>query len=489
MPNQFEIKGPSGSGGVRSNRSDDVASQVSLPQVHPSLAAFLELAPDPVVLTDRGGLIIRINKLAEEMFGYSPDELLGKPVESLVPGRSRASHALARQQFLDSPQVRPMGALEPLVALRKDGTELPVEISLSPFASADGTLVVSVVRDLTERLGAEAKFRGFLESAPDAVVVVDLDGRIAIVNTLTEQMFGYGREELVGLPVEALVPERFRQAHVHDRSGYSREPRTRPMGAGQELWGRRKDGSEFPVEISLSPIKTERGTMVTSIIRDITQRRATEDRIKASLREKEVLLKEIHHRVKNNLQITSSLLKLQSAYIQDPQAQEMFADSQNRIRSMALVHEKLYQSSDLSRVNFSEYVESLAALLFRSYGVDTNQIRLSIETDQVYLSIESAVPCGLILNELLSNCLKHAFPEKRAGEIRISVTEHAEDMSLELVVADNGIGLPKGINLDQTETLGLQLVRTLTHQLNGNLDYSGSGWTEFKVCFPINKNP
>ncbi|HWI55574.1 MAG TPA: histidine kinase dimerization/phosphoacceptor domain -containing protein, partial [Bacillota bacterium] len=181
-------------------------------------------------------------------------------------------------------------------------------------------------------------------------------------------------------------------------------------------------------------------------------------------------------------------LKLQSACIQDPRALEMFGDSQNRIRSMALVHEKLYQSSDLSRVNFSDDVESLAALLFRSYGVNASRIRLSIEADQAFLSIETAVPCGLIVNELLSNCLKHAFPEKRSGQIRIRISEAPGGDWLLLAVADNGVGLPPGLDLEQTDTLGLQLVRTLTRQLNGHLELATEGGTEFRVRFPIGKS-
>lgn len=221
---------------------------------------------------------------------------------------------------------------------------------------------------------------------------------------------------------------------------------------------------------------------MTSIIRDITERKRAEEVMQSSLREKEVLLKEIHHRVKNNLQVTSSLLKLQSDCITDSQAREMFLDGHNRIRSMALVHEKLYQSSDLSRINFADYVKSLAALLFRSYAIDVSQISLQVEDNDIFLSVESAVPCGLIVNELLSNCLKHAFPGRRSGNIQVRIGREMEQLLL--VIADDGVGLPDSVRLEGAETLGLQLVRTLAQQLDGAVQVkSNGGGTEFRIGF------
>jgi PAS domain S-box-containing protein len=450
-----------------------------LPEI--AFASFLEHAPDAILVIDTDGQLCHANSLAEELFGYGRGELAGRPFGSLVAPHSLPAITSRCLECLTGPASRV--APQILTGLKKNQQFFALEARFSRLPLGSGVAIIVVARDISDRMRDESMFRGFLESAPDAVVVVNRAGSIVLVNALTERMFGYTRDELLGQPVEALVPERFRRAHVRDREGYSQAPRTRPMGAGQDLLGRRKDGTEFPVEISLSPLETEQGTLVTSIIRDTTERRETETRIKASLREKEVLLKEIHHRVKNNLQVTSSLLKLQSAYIQDRQALEMFSDSQNRIRSMALVHEKLYQSSDLSRVNFSEYVESLAALLFRSFGVDPNQIRLRVEAGKAFLTIETAVPCGLIVNELLSNCLKHAFPEKRAGEIRIRVVEDAASSSLVLAVSDTGVGLPPGLDITRTETLGLQLVRTLTRQIAGRLEVHTNGRTEFSVRF------
>jgi PAS domain S-box-containing protein len=452
-------------------------------QAETKFRVFLESAPDAIVVVDREGIIVMVNNLTEEMFGYSRGEMLNQPIEILVPERYRKMHINHRTEYSGHPKTRPMGIGRALTGLKKDGSEFPIEISLSPLQDEQGILVISIIRDITDRLRTEAKFRGFLEAAPDAVVVIDNGGNIVLVNTLTEKMFGFSRGEMIGNRIEMLVPARYMHSHIKHRDNFFKDPKTRPMGAGQELSGRRKDGSEFPVEISLSPLETEQGVLVISIIRDISERKQAEEQIKISLREKEYLLKEIHHRVKNNLQVTSSLLKLQSGYIEDPRVREMFAEGQYRIRSMALVHEMLYQSNDLSRIDFTEYVQNLGALLFRSFGVDTNQVKFNVRADQVFLSIDKAVPCGLILNELLSNCLKHAFPDKRKGEIRIEIDAHSADR-ISIFVSDNGVGMEGELDLEKRESLGLRLIHRLVSQLEGSIEMVDGRGTIFKISFP-----
>jgi two-component sensor histidine kinase len=216
--------------------------------------------------------------------------------------------------------------------------------------------------------------------------------------------------------------------------------------------------------------------------RNIAERRRAEERLTASLREKEVLLQEIHHRVKNNLQVMASLLHLQSRYITDPDVLAMFKESRNRIRTMALVHEKLYQSSDLSQISFFQYIRSLSNYLFRSYGIDPNRIRLRLDMENVCLSIDTAIPCGLIVNEMLSNSLLHAFPDDREGEICVELRPLNSER-LVLVVRDNGVGFPPATEDSGTGKLGLQLVHTLTDQLAGTLSVNHNHGTEFKVVF------
>ena len=331
---------------------------------------------------------------------------------------------------------------------------------------------------------AEERFRLLLESAPDGIVVVDSTAKIVIVNLQTERLFGYTRQELIGQPVETLVPERFRESHKGDRRAYEADPKLRPMGAGPALTGRRKNGTEFPVEISLSPLVTEQGRLVISIIRDITERRRAEEIIRASLREKEALLKEIHHRVKNNLQVTSSLLRLQATAIEDPDARKMFEETENRIRSMALVHEKLYQSPNLSRIDFADYVRSLGELLLRASAITPGNVTLRVNGPEIFLSIEAAVPCGLIVNELLSNALEHAFPHDGRGHIDVQLHERPDGW-IAFSVRDDGVGMPESFDWSHTETLGLRLVQGLVQQIDGKmrLEPRRSG-AELTITFP-----
>jgi PAS domain S-box-containing protein len=234
---------------------------------------LVEAAPDAIVGVDTEGRITLVNSQAECLFGYRRDDLLGKRVETLVPDAIRTVHPEHRARYMVNPMVRPMGAGLKLAGRRRDGSEFPAEISLSSLETEDGLMISAAIRDVTDRQRAEAKFRGLLEAAPDAIVGVNTEGRISLVNTQAEQLFGYQREELLGQRVEVLVPEAVRDMHPQHRSQYFAHPSSRPMGAGLELAGRRKDGTEFPAEISLSSLETEEGLLVSAAIRDVTDRK------------------------------------------------------------------------------------------------------------------------------------------------------------------------------------------------------------------------
>jgi two-component system, sensor histidine kinase PdtaS len=331
---------------------------------------------------------------------------------------------------------------------------------------------------------SEERFRHVVESAPNAMVMINRAGVIEMVNAQAERVFGYARAELLGQSVEMLVPERFRGRHPGMRGSFFADPRSRPMGAGRDLYALRKDGSEFPVEIGLNPIETDEGTMVLSAIVDISDRKQKEERIVQALKEKDVLLGEIHHRVKNNLQIVYSLLDLQLARISDPLVLDLLRDSQNRIRSMALIHQTLYQSKDFARVDINNFLESLVPSLMTSYGVQPDRIAVYVDALGVLLPINVAIPCGLVVNELISNALKHAFPRGQSGEITVLLRNEPGEQVI-LSVSDNGVGIPDDLDIAETATLGLQLVRLLADQLGADVTIQRSNPTRFELRSPI----
>jgi two-component sensor histidine kinase len=269
-----------------------------------------------------------------------------------------------------------------------------------------------------------------------------------------------------------------------------------PILQGEHLWGllcayhcsEPRCWRHFEVDLlkqlaTHMAIAIQQSELYQQVQSELESRKRAEEQIKVSLKEKEILLKEVHHRVKNNLQIISSLLRLQSDYIKDEKALASFKDSQSRIRSMALIHEKLYQSKDLYRIDFGEYIRDLVANLLRSYTASSQAITLRINALDIWLTIDTAIPCGLIINELISNTLKHAFPETNS-ENRIEIDIHSSrDNKFTLSVSDNGVGFPQDLDFQDTESLGLQLVCTFIEQLEGTIELDHSRGTTFIMTF------
>lgn len=438
-------------------------------------AGIVRLSEDAIISIDDEQRITLFNASAERIFGYRAEEVLGKRLDILIPERYHQAHFEHVSRFRSAADtVRPMNERGEIHGIRKDGTEFPAQASILKFVVDNETILTVRMRDMTDVVRAagalrksEAAFGALLETVAHGVVGVDQSGVIRLVNAKAEQMFGYTREELLGRSLEMLLPERFRGIHTVHRRNYLEQPRSRSMGLGLDLSARRKDGTEFPAEISLSHVNVEDSTMVLSLITDITERKRVEESIRRSLAEKDVLLREVHHRVKNNLQVISSLLSLRAGMSKDPLSRQILQDSRDRVNAMALIHDRLFQAEDLSAIDFARYIDSLAQALLHSYAADRRGIRIRTNIT-VAPGIDQAVPCGLIVNELLSNALKHAYPDGSSGEIRLDMTQVGEWCTLR--VADDGVGLTNINDNDGSETLGLKLVEALAAQLGATMN-------------------
>ena len=418
---------------------------------------LLEAAPDGMVIVDHEGTIIMVNAQMETLFGYNREEVIGRRVEMLVPTRFKDVHPFHRGQYGKNPRLRPMGADLELFALRKDGIEFPVEISLSPMETEDDNLIIAAIRDITERKRAEEKFRGLLESAPDAMVVVDQQGVIQFVNSQTEKLFGYDRVQLVGEPVEVLVPKRFRKKHAKHRDGYYGEHPTRPMGVGLDLFGMRKNGTEFPVEISLSPLETEEGLLVSAAIRDVTQRKRMEEDVQklnedlkqraAQLEAANKELEAFSYSVSHDLRAPLRSIDGFSHVVLEDYGDQLPADARGyleRVRAaaqrMAVLIDDLLNLSRVTRtavqpkfINLSKMAEEIVHEL-REAQPD-REVDFSLTPD---LMVEADPHLmHIVLENLLSNAWKFTSKQEQPA-IEFGQKDHVKERTF--YVRDNGVG-------------------------------------------------
>jgi len=427
------------------------------------------------------GYVAECNPSLARLFGFErTSDLIGTSFQSLL-NASNARNLETIRRFVDS-GYRLSNWEDMLPA--EDGTSRYVLHNIVGTIE-NGALVRAwgSLSDITERKGVERELRLLahtITSTRDCVSITDLNDKILFVNDAFLTTYGFSEEELLGSEISKVRPD----SQVMGELAAIRD-KTLTDGWYGELINRRADGTLFPVELWTSVVRNDENEPVAmvGVARDITARRIAEEELRASLREKEVLLKEIHHRVKNNLQVISSLLSLQSEYLKDEEMVKVFKESQNRVKSMALIHEKLYQSRNLAEIDFGDYLRELTTQLFRSYGIGAHGVHLNVNASRVLLAVDHAIPCGIIVNELVTNALKYAFPEGRGGRIDIDLHQVSDDR-VRLAVRDNGVGFPAQIDFETSDSLGLTLVRMLADQVQGEMSMQQRGpGAEFIMTF------
>lgn len=446
-------------------------------------ATIIEAIGDGISVQDTSFRVLLQNRLHREMVG----EHAGEYCYRAYQGRERVCDGChLAVAFRD-------GKLHKAEQTRAVGGEVRhYEITASPLKDSSGKVVAGIeaVRDITDRKRADAELRRSQQllkktfaSLRDAVFILTAkEFEIIDCNAAAMRIFGYARQEMLGRTTDFL--------HVDEAS--LREFRDLLRGALAQKGHlflpdfrmRRSDGETFDTEHSVVPLDDDGGGQIgwISVVGDITERKRAEEKIRASLKEKEVLLQELYHRTKNNMQVISSLMDLQAASAGGGPILKAFRDTQSRIQAMSLVYEKLYQSANLSDVSAGDYIEDLARALLRSHGRGAPEISLALDIENVPLPLDTLTPCGLIVNELMTNSLKYAFPGGR-GEIRIGLRAGGGD-EITLDFSDDGVGLPKGFDPREARSLGLRLVRNLaTRQLGGKLEVSRDGGTRFVMRF------
>lgn len=375
---------------------------------------------------------------------------------------------------------------------------IDIDFMLAPLYDEYGELLYLIPSgiEITDRkksqqrlADSELRFRRVFDSAADGLISVNGEGMITLANARAQDMFGYSQDEMVGQPIELLVPADKMHSHQDYRLQYLKSPQTRPMAKLQQLWAQRKDGSRFPAEVGLTYLKDDPVVSVLATVTDVTMAREVQQNLQTSVEEKTnllaertALLNEVHHRVKNNLQVISSLLNLQARKA-TPETTQALTISQLRVRTMALTHQLLYEHKNFSSIPLGTYVIQLCQLLSNSI-LNNARIRFEFnELDQdLLLSLDRTIPCGLLVNEIITNSLKHAFPADSDGIISVSA-RRLSDENCELCIADDGIGLPEHVGPGEGGSMGMQLMLAFMSQLNASYELSRHRGTSYKFCF------
>ena len=484
------IKGRAGDLGISLAMIEDITkrkmAEEALRESEEKYRLIVEHMQDGVYTMDTNTNITFVSPSLAKRSGIPLEKYLKMNILDIVQPEH---HEVAKKTF---EKTMAGEATEPYIIKYKSSSNTirTIEVATTPIFSSEGKVIgaLGISRDLTERLlmeealrESEEKYRNLAEQSPN-MIFINKRGRVVFANKKCEELMGYTRDEFYApsFDFRNITAPEFRdvvmRAYQKHQAGQDVEPYEYAIIA--------KDGHRLTTILTPKVIRYEGELAIMGTITDITERKKMEDAVNASLREKEALLREVHHRVKNNLQVICSLLSLQSRHVTDPSALAAFKESESRVRSMALVHEKLYMTRDFGLIDFATYVRSLAPELLRSYKVEQDTVILKMELDDVRLGIDVAIPLGMMMNELVSNCLKHAFPEGRKGEIAIEL-KSGTGGSVMLSVADNGIGFPDGVDFRAVRSMGMEMVITLVEQLEGSIEMERGGGTKFTVRFSI----
>jgi len=422
---------------------------------------------DAVYIQDLNGKILEINVATQKMFGYKRNEITGEHYSKLAaPGK------VDDESFEELTQKAKQGTSQQMKVWgkRRNGEVFPKHIHMSIANYFGEEVLIVIAKDLSEEYSAKEAlkkrnelFIQLFENTPIGIVFLNKHNEIEMVNAGFEQLFGYTFDEIKGLELDKVIV-------ADDRREEARRLSESRKSFVKESKRVRKDGSVRDVVIYGVPVTLEGKTLaIFGMYIDITEQKKAEKSIQKSLREKEILLAEIHHRVKNNLAVITGLLELQSYSTESETAKAALRDSQRRITSIALIHEKLYQSDNFSEIQFDQYLEELTEVIKNSIGHHSKSVEIDIYADPVKLTLTQAIPCGLLLNEALTNAYKHAFDIEKSPKIKIIFKENGKNLYFR--IADNGSGFPEGMNEKMSESLGLKLIDTLSKQLNGDLKF------------------
>ncbi len=443
---------------------------------------LVENIPNLVMVYDHDRKIRYVNPEATTTLGYSAKEMVGTDIITYVNPPQHEKIATATEELFSSNRGK---SLE-IDLITKAGQHLTVFSKDAPVHFKNQPAVLILCADITDRKRAEealraseTRYRRLFETAQDGILILDAEtGQIVEVNPFLIAFLGFSREQFLGKKIWEIGLFKDIVANKDNFEELQRKESIRYENLPLET----ADGRNIAVEFVSNVYMVKDKKVIQCNIRDITERRRMSEQIKISLAEKETLLREIHHRVKNNLQIVSSMLNMQIRKIDDPNTIEILRDSQNRVMSMALVHEHLYRGKDFAHIDLKNYINALGKGLFQTYAAENSGVRFDLFIQDIYVDINAAIPLGLISNELITNSLKYAFKAKKDGKLTITATE--DPHCLTFSVADNGVGIPEGITLENQASLGLRLVHTLTGQLHGTVTIDRTEGTKFVFTFP-----